>query len=488
MDDNLRAEIKAGDFESFYAGLKQEMEEAGENEMVDEAEARELFEMLRSVEGDDDDNEVFDETDIVNENQALTSSKVPDESDDEDSILSSDADEFQRMYAELEREMAEEKKALDKDEDKPQKSFDELFGDYFGDEAPTIQNKTESFEQSNALAELESLAAERSEAATQPLANPMLSEQSTTTFQSYGTRTMEAVPNMQNDTSYAPSFAGSGSAEIMPPEAETAFDLADTSEEAIDAEPMTRQEQVQQELREMLPGLPERRIRQLEEAFTKTPGDPSLLRLIPILRETMPDYVNLAWLKHKNRRAAVTVMAKAEEDGLVDIHLLNSMLEVETSAGSLDRAVAYHEDEFARKNMQPTPYSDRLVMQMMVKNKRISRALAFKDKVESQGRNVDLASYGSLIEHYANRNQLGSALMMLKECITTHGSPPGERSLSKIRLICRKKGIVKEVGLEKMIGPDPLEWLRHGEEFKKHEMSYKGRRQVTLPGNRLLNI
>ena len=53
MDDTLRAEIKAGDFESFYAGLKQEMEEAGENETVDEAEARELFEMLRSVEGDD---------------------------------------------------------------------------------------------------------------------------------------------------------------------------------------------------------------------------------------------------------------------------------------------------------------------------------------------------------------------------------------------------------------------------------------------------
>lgn len=473
MDDNLRAEVKAGDFESFYAGLKQEMEEAGENETVDEAEARELFEMLRSVEGDDDDNEVFDENDIVNENQALTSSEVADKSDQEDNILSSDADEFQRMYAELEREMAEEKKALAGDEDKPQQSFDELFGDYFGEEAPT-QNKTESFEQNNALAELESLAAERSE---QPA-----------TIQGFGTRTMEAIPNAQNDTSYTPSVAGSARVEVVPQEAETAFGLADTSEEAIDAEPMTRQEQVQQELREMLPGLPERRIRQLEEAFTRTPGDPSLLRLIPILRETIPDYVNLAWLKHKNRRAAVTVMAKAEKDGLVDIHLLNSMLEVETSAGSLDRAVAYHEDEFARKKMQPTPYSDRLVMQMMVKNKRISRALAFKDKVESQGRNVDLASYGSLIEHYANRNQLGSALMMLKECIATHGSSPGERSLSKIRLICRKKGIVKEVGLEQMIGPDPLEWLRHGEEFKKHEMSYKGRRQVTLPGNRLLNI
>jgi len=485
MDDSLRAELKEDNFESFYAGLQQEMDEAGENETVDEAEARELFEMLRGVEGDEDENESFDVSDFVGKEEVQESLQSADNattlSNEEDSILSSDADEFQRLYSQLEREMAEEKQAAGRDEDKPEQSFDELFADYFGDEAP-VQNKSGSLQEKSALAELKSMAAKRKE-----IASHLVAEQREA-FQGHGTRTLEAVPAMQSDATSAPSLVDNSTADILSPDSDTAYNLADTFEEADDAEPMTRQEHIQQELREMLPGLPERRIRQLEEVFTKTPGDPSLLRLVPILRETMPDYINLAWLKHKNHKAALTVMDKAEEDGLVDIHLLNSMLEVETSFGSLDRAVAYHEDEFARKQMKPTPYSDRLVLQMMVKNKRISRALAFKDKVESQGRRVDLASYGSLIEHYANRNQLGSALMMLKECIATHGSPPGERSLSKIRLICRKKNISKEVGLEQMIGPDPLEWLRHGEEFKKHESSYKGRRQVTLPGNRLLQI
>ena len=473
MDDNLRAELKAGDFESFYAGLQQEMAEAGENETVDVDEARELFEMLRSVEGDGDNNE---SSPPLQARDTISAS-----SDDRDVDPSSD--EFQRLYSKLEQEMATEKSdELSDEDDKPEQSFDELFADYFGD----AENKDVSSKQEGTLAELGSISMKRKEVG--PLvADPLLAEHPST-FQEYGVRTMEATTEGRGDVSDAPSPFGTNSAEIVSAENDTAYDIADASEEPVNAEPISRQEQVQQELREMLPGLPERRIKQLEEQFAKTPGDPSLLRLVPILRETMPDYVNLAWLKHKNRRAAVTVMAKAEDEGLVDIHMLNSMLEVEASAGSLDRAVAYHDDEFARKKMNPTPYSDRLVLQMMVKNKRISRALAFKDKVENQGRTIDLASYGSLIEHYANRNQLGSSLMMLKECIATHGSPPGERSLSKIRLICRKKGITKEVRLEQMIGKDPLEWLRHGEEFKKHESSYKGRRQVTLPGNRLLQI
>ena len=471
MDDNLRTELKAGDFESFYAGLQQEMAEAGENETVDVDEARELFEMLRSVEGDEGDGESLPSLQARDTASASSNDRDIDPS----------SGEFQRLYSQLEEEMTAEKSDELRDEgEKPEQSFDELFADYLGD----AQNENVSMKEDGALAELESMSMGRKEAG-QLVADPLLADHPLA-FQEHGVRTMEVTPDRQGDVSVASSPFGTNSAEIISAENDAAYGIA--SAEPVNAEPISRQEQVQQELRELLPGLPERRIKQLEEQFAKTPGDPSLLRLVPILRETMPDYVNLAWLKHKNRRAAVTVMAKADDDGLVDIHMLNSMLEVEASAGSLDRAVAYHEDEFARKKVNPTPYSDRLVLQMMVKNKRISRALAFKDKVENQGRTIDLASYGSLIEHYANRNQLGSSLMMLKECIATHGSPPGERSLSKIRLICRKKGITKEVGLGQMIGKDPLEWLRHGEEFKKRESSYKGRRQVTLPGNRILQI
>ena len=135
---------------------------------------------------------------------------------------------------------------------------------------------------------------------------------------------------------------------------------------------------------------------------------------------------------------------------------------------------------------EPTAYCDRILLQMLIKNKRISRALEFKDKVHSQGKDIDLVSYGSLIEYFGNHGQLGSAILALKECISIHGSPPGEKSLSKMRLICRQEGLGNEV--ETLMGKDPLEWLKEGEQNLKREYSKKGRRQVYLPANRLLQI
>ena len=125
---------------------------------------------------------------------------------------------------------------------------------------------------------------------------------------------------------------------------------------------------------------------------------------------------------------------------------------------------------------------------MFLKNGRMARAVAFKDMIESKGRKLDLISYGSLIEYYANRKHLGSSLMLLKECINEHGSPPGEKSLKKLRQHCRLEEIDRKVGLQELIGEDPLEWLRHGEENLKREMSYKGRRNVTFARNRLVRI
>ena len=125
---------------------------------------------------------------------------------------------------------------------------------------------------------------------------------------------------------------------------------------------------------------------------------------------------------------------------------------------------------------------------MLIDNNRITRALEFKDKVESRGRKLDLLSYGSLVEYYGNHGQLGSALLILKECISAHGAPPPEKSLSKIRLMCRKEELEKAVGLTDLIGEDPLSWLRHGEKNLKREYSKKGRRQVNLPRDRLLQI
>ena len=123
---------------------------------------------------------------------------------------------------------------------------------------------------------------------------------------------------------------------------------------------------------------------------------------------------------------------------------------------------------------------------MFLKHRRFSRCLAFKQQVEEQGRKLDLLAYGPLIDHCSKHGQLGSALMILKECIRFHGAPPGEAYLTELRKICRQEDLEEEVGLEALIGEDPLEWLRHGEAVLRRERSKKGRRNVNLMKNALL--
>lgn len=138
---------------------------------------------------------------------------------------------------------------------------------------------------------------------------------------------------------------------------------------------------------------------------------------------------------------------------------------------------------------KPNAVSDRTIFQMLVDRKDVVRALDFKENnVEANDRKLDLLSYGSLIEHYGNKEQIGSAIMALKECIKIHGSPPGERSVSKLRLLCRQREITKEVGIVELIGEDPLEWLREGEGQLKREHSKKGKSNLLITKNKLLNI
>jgi len=77
---------------------------------------------------------------------------------------------------------------------------------------------------------------------------------------------------------------------------------------------------------------------------------------------------------------------------------------------------------------------------------------------------------------------------MLKECISIHKTHPGEKSLKQLRLICRKQDLESETNLLQLIGADPMAWLREGESKLKREFSKKGRRQVDLARNRLLQI
>jgi len=252
--------------------------------------------------------------------------------------------------------------------------------------------------------------------------------------------------------------------------------------------PADEEDYMMAELKALLPGMTNDRLLMVREAFKTTLGYPSILTLTPILRENMPERVTTAWLKRKNTQNAHFIVERAKEEGLMNNHLLNGMLMVETSTGSIDRALACHESRFRQYDIQPSEYSDRLIVEMLIKNNRASRALQFKEKVEGDSRHLDIISYGMLIDHYARHCHVGSALILLKECIVIHKAPPNERSLSALRRLCRQQEITRKTGLTELIGPDPLEWFRHGEANLKREYSKKGRRQILLPGNKALNI
>jgi len=117
---------------------------------------------------------------------------------------------------------------------------------------------------------------------------------------------------------------------------------------------------------------------------------------------------------------------------------------------------------------------------MLVDNNRLARALRFKQSVEEGKSVLDLPSYGSLIDYYARHDQLGSSLLLLKECLAHHGAAPVEKYLSKLRILCRQCDMEREVHLEELIGEDPVAWLKHGERFLKREKSKKGRRNLHL--------
>ena len=258
--------------------------------------------------------------------------------------------------------------------------------------------------------------------------------------------------------------------------------------------------------------MPNAVVNKIRKTFKSAVAEPSLIELVPIVRETLPDNLPLWWLKQKNIRDARFAISKANQDNLINAHVLNGMLQVETKASNIDKALAFHADQFSFSGLvrafntlylylishliilvqhlkkKPSLADDRLVLQMLVENRRISRALAFKDKVASEGRNIDIPSYGSLIAHYANRKELGSAIMLIKECLEVHGHTPGEQSLQPIRLLCRQNDITDEVGLTELIGPDPRAWIRKGEKELKREMSKKGRRGIQGVRNAFLRI
>jgi hypothetical protein len=239
------------------------------------------------------------------------------------------------------------------------------------------------------------------------------------------------------------------------------------------------------ELQQALPGMPVSRLTKISEEFERVLSYPSILRLAVAVRENMPDAFSPQCLVRKNLADAKFVFSQAASEGLVDSHLLNGMLQVQTNAGRIEPALRFYETEYAKNGVTPSTHSDRLVLEMLVKKKRLSRAFKLKQDIENEGRNLDLLSYGTLVEHYGKRGELGSALMLIQECVDIHGSPPGEKSLKSVRDMCQKRNLTKQVRLEHMVGKDPLEWIKRGEPLSKG----KRRGSNLMYGmNRLLDI
>ncbi|CAB9505980.1 Pentatricopeptide repeat-containing protein [Seminavis robusta] len=417
------------DFEDFFHQLKQDMIENGEDlSAVSDVEARQLFLVMASefdasaVDTDDSDDEAEevkmsamgrDEPTAGDSTAALAMSRPPPKQ------------AFGQIMQELKDEWGEDGLEIDLDD----VSDDELSGDQ-------MMGRTE-------------LALEPQPAAWKPGATFQADAGQATTILMEQPEEVETQVDLQDDY---------GNSTLT----ETAYRSIQQEED----NPAPEYDFELEELRQLLPGLPDNRLRKIRNAYEEGLSDPSLLTLVPILRETMPDWFTSKSLRASNARNAHFVLERAKEAGLLDVHILNGMLQFYTSAGSLEHALALY-DEYREQKLEPTSYSDRLVVQMFLKQKRFHRCLAFKQMVEESGRRLDLLAYGPLIEHCSKHRQLGSAIMFLKECIRVNGAPPGEAYLKELRILCRKEDMEDEVGLEAMIGEDPILWKKHGEAVLK---------------------
>jgi hypothetical protein len=232
------------------------------------------------------------------------------------------------------------------------------------------------------------------------------------------------------------------------------------------------------DLQEVLPGMPITRLRKIRKTFKSSLQSPSMLSLVPLLREKMPDIVSSGWLKQTNIQNADFVLDHLRKEGELDVPILNTALQVQANAGNIDKVLEIYQQEF--KDVEPTEYTDRLVIQTLLENKRISRALAFKDTLEQKGRSLDLRAFGSLVEYYGRHGHVGSALMLLQECVDRHGSSPSEHYLKDLRVLCRRNNLEHDPQIKALMGEDPNRWLKHGERFLKRDKTKKGRRDVNL--------
>ena len=113
--------------------------------------------------------------------------------------------------------------------------------------------------------------------------------------------------------------------------------------------------------------------------------------------------------------------------------------------------------------------------------------MAFKRKVESEGREINLLSYGSLVEYCAKRDELGSALMLTRECFKVHGSIPNKSSLKHMRILLRRYHMDEDPEILRLVGKDPDAWYKRGNAELKRERSKKNMQAYNMIRNIVLN-
>jgi len=480
-DGDEDIEINEQEFRLFYEGLKNEV---GDEEHVDEMDARIMFKMMLKGELEDGDINNIGRSDVID-------SGFDQKFGGSDSDFEAQLDD-QLKYAQESLETGEERESF---EDFFSSIKDEWRSDGFNLDLDDIE-KLDSL--NSGKSRMEHISPEMNEVNVAPELSRATSQ--TQQNATAATRTMFADEMVHPETeTLAAAFSGLSVSEeaqrvntdVEQNQSTNAIAEADYTEHSLEEhladdgqkwEPLNRTEA---ELAEALPGLPPSRIRKIRRVFDKTLGTPSMLRLVPLLRENMPEVVNDRWLKRKNTQDSHFVMKKAKDDGLIDVHMLNGLMQLQASCGSFNRVLQIHEEQFKKYNLKPTPYSDRIAIQMLVKHSRISRALVLKEKIESDGRNIDILSYGSMVEYYSRRGHLGSSLMLLRECIDLHGAPPPEKYLTKTRLLCRQQEVEDKVGIVALIGEDPVEWIRHGETNLKREYSKKGHLHMNYIRNKM---
>lgn len=174
----------------------------------------------------------------------------------------------------------------------------------------------------------------------------------TNSEQMKGGREVEQIRMMQNEPADYPE----GNGRVLESQIENQVQLSDSDslwdeqlEQSIDSDSESGELDIFE--RSLPPGLPKSRIRKIRKVFEGTLGDPSMLNLIPLLRENIPEDVTLKWLRQKNLQNAYFVIEKAREDKTVDVQFLNNALQVVASSGSIGRALSFHAVEFGGYGM-----------------------------------------------------------------------------------------------------------------------------------------